>query len=107
MNKENLVKENISEKEGMITSNSPNVKPRGDFKSTPKFHITVDNLRLVGYWLPKSDERFTEDTFEIKNWYRHSAGDTPYAKEIIKSISLDPVIELRYTYYRADRITNK
>ena len=90
----------------MICSTPVTKLPR-EFKNTPKFHITVDNLRLVGYWLPKSDERYTEDTYEIKTWYRHSAGDTPYVKEILKSISLDPVIELRYTYYRADRITNK
>lgn len=107
MNTDKLVKENVSETENLITSTPPSQKPRGEFKNTPKFHITVDNLRLIGYWLPKTDERYTEDTFEIKNWYRHAPGDSAYVKEILKHISLDPVIELRYTYYKADRITNK
>lgn len=78
-------------------------------KKEDKYLVSIDNLRLVCYALPKFNAKgktnpdFTEDSFEVTNWYTTGLLGA-YSQMVLGQIQVNPVVELKFGSYKKDLI---
>jgi hypothetical protein len=108
-NKDNMIKEEVCETAKMVFSTEKPKKEEKIQRESHKYILSIDNLRIVAYSLPKDHEDYTEDTFNVLNFYVR--GDlTPYANSVLlelKEMVLPTTKEFRYGYYEAEPVYTK